>query len=315
MVTKKHIFEKPKYQCKYCNFSSDNKTLFARHVNTVKHNDNKKTQKTHFICDCGKSFTFNSGLSRHIAQCKNVRNANKMLTNANISKQTYQCQCGKKYNHRSTLSRHKKTCMFQKMHTVVSNVETSREGTIFETVKNDIQDALQKELQIKLVNNNITNITHNRSSNNQINIYLNEKCHDAMSIQDFARHLSFTIDDVLMNKHDALVSVINKNLDPLEVTERPVHCTNSTRRRWHVKDETEGWCKDDGSALMREVNNSLLSKTPAIYAETFPDWNNEPHRQDEYVKIIQMTSSDLEPKAKARVLTAIGDATLLNIIE
>jgi hypothetical protein len=164
-----------------------------------------------------------------------------------------------------------------------------------------------------VTNNNVANITNNnRISNNQINIFLNEKCADAMSIQQFAKQLTFTIDDMLLQKHDALVKVINQNLNPLEMTERPVHCTNVARRRWHVKDETEGWHKDDGSTLINRVNNSLLRKSPVQYAETFPGWCTQPKRQNEYVHIVRMTSSDMEPKAEARVLTNVGQTAQLD---
>jgi uncharacterized protein YlaI len=205
-----------------------------------------------------------------------------------------------------------------------------------QTLKNEVQDKAefqskivdtQEKFQTKLVDtlkellpqmaptnitNNNNNNTNNRISNNQINIFLNEECADAMSIQQFARQLTFTIDDVLMKKQDALVKVINQNLDPLEVNERPMHCTNVARRRWHVKDETDGWKKDDGSSMIRRVNNGLIKKSPAQYAETFPDWFTEPKHQSGYMQIIGMTSADLDPKAEARVLTTVGQTVHLD---
>jgi len=315
--------------------------MYERHLKTKKHNDNKMitndNKKTHFMCDCGKSYKFQSGLSRHTMVCKNPQNANKMLTNAN-KMLTYACACGKEYTHRSTLSRHQKTCSFQETALAIpdggsadiqATLLNALKTDIQNTLKVEVQDALKEEFQNKLVNTlkellpqiAPTNITHNtnnitnknRISNNQINIFLHEKCADAMSIQQFAKQLTFTIEDVLMKKHDALVKVINQNLNPLAVTERPVHCTNVARRRWHVKDETEGWKKDDGGLLLRKVNDSLLRKSPAQYADAFPEFITQPKRQDEYVEIVRMTSTDLEPKAEARVLTSVGEANQLDM--
>ena len=67
--------------------------------------------------------------------------------------------------------------------------------------------------------------------------------------------------------------------------------------------------------LLRKVNDSLLRKSPAQYAEAFPEFITQPKRQDEYVEIVRMTSTDLEPKAEARVLTSVGEANQLETIE
>jgi hypothetical protein len=134
-----------------------------------------------------------------------------------------------------------------------------------------------------------------------------------MTIQQFAKQLTFSIDDVLLNQHDAFVTVINNNLKPIAAAERPVHCTNAARRKWYVNDEKEGWCNDDGSTLIRTVGNALLRRSPAKYAEEHPDYFTHPDRQDEYTHISLICAKEMEPKAEARVLTAIVDNALLNI--
>lgn len=274
------------YHCELCDFHSNDKTMYQRHLNTKKHN------------------------------------ANILLTNAK-SKDDIMCHCGKSYKHASSFSRHKKTCPLMKHDTekeksVKDNVikpimtEAEFQTRLVNTLK-EIMPQMAQLASTNITNNNITNnVTNNRISNNQINIFLNEKCADAMSIQQFAKQLTFTIDDVLMKKHDALVKVIKQNLRPLEVTERPVHCTNVARRRWHVKDETEGWRKDDGSALVKHVNNSLLQKSPSQFNETFPGWSSQEKMKDDYIQIVTMTTSDMEPKAEARVLTTVGQELQLD---
>jgi hypothetical protein len=245
-----------------------------------------------------------------------------------------------KFDRHLETNKHKKNCSFQEAALTIPDGDADSQATLLnalkaeiQTLKNEVQDKAefqskivdtQEKFQTKLVDTlkellpqmaatNVTNNnSNNRISNNQINIFLNKKCADAMSIQQFARQLTFTIDDVLMKKQDALVKVINQNLDPLEVNERPMHCTNVARRRWHVKDETDGWKKDDGSSMIRRVNNSLIKKSPAQYAETFPDWFTEPKHQSEYMQIIGMTSADLDPKAEARVLTTVGQTVHLD---
>jgi hypothetical protein len=235
-----------------------------------------------------------------------LTNPNNIITH---QKQLLVCLCGKKYKHRSTPSQHKQICSFDET-TMALNQPSASEADFQSKLISTLKEVLPQMASTNITNNHNTN-SNNRISNNQINLFLSEKCADAMSIQQFAKQLAFTIDDVLLQNQDALVKAINQNLGPLEVTERPVHCTNLARRRWHVKDETDEWRKDDGSSLIRYVNNSLLRKSPAQYVETFPGWCTEPNRKKEYIQIVGVTLRETEPKVEARVLTNVGQTTQL----
>jgi uncharacterized Zn-finger protein len=65
------------YICEKCNYKTIRKSQYERHLQTKKHNDNKKIN-----CD-------------------------------NIKIRTYECKCGNVYKHLPNLSRHKKTCNYQ----------------------------------------------------------------------------------------------------------------------------------------------------------------------------------------------------------
>ena len=330
-----------KYYCESCNFYSNDKSKFERHISTTKHKKVKGAINiASLICDCGKSYKHSSSYHRHRRSCKKLLNTD-VSTDVSIAndlgeaEHRFSCSCGKSYKHRQSLHNHKKTCS----DVIVALGDTSTVKLLdslkeeIHAMKNDFQSnmkmELQEEFQNKMVetlkellpqlaisnitNNNITNNT--RISNNQINIFLNEKCANAMTIQEFAKQLSFSIDDVLLNQHDAFVTVINNNLKPIAATERPVHCTNAARRKWYVNDEKEGWRNDDGSTLIRSVGNALLRRSPAKYAEEHPDFYCNPDRQDEYTHISLICAKEMEPKAEARVLTAVVDNALLNLKE
>ena len=67
--------KKPKkYLCKKCDFSSNDKKDYNRHLTTRKHQKNimdniritKKTEKNNYKCDlCNKKYKYSSGLSKH----------------------------------------------------------------------------------------------------------------------------------------------------------------------------------------------------------------------------------------------------------
>ena len=74
-----------------------------------------------------------------------------------------------------------------------------------------------KEILLNIVTNNIVvnnNVVNNVVNNNaeQINIYLNQNCANAMSIQDFAKQLTFSVEDLFMKKRECLTNVLLKNI-------------------------------------------------------------------------------------------------------
>ena len=170
--------------------------------------------------------------------------------------------------------------------------------------------------QMGNITNNITNNTNcnnKRISNNQINIFLNDKCADAMSIQQFAKQISFAIKDLMTTKQDTLVNVIQNNLDPLKITERPVHCSNVAKRKWHVNDETEGWKKDDGSALIKIAEHEICKKWAPMFEAAHPNWIDNDHQQDEDLNLLNTIMETVAPKVEARVLSALGETAKIDV--
>ena len=73
------------------------------------------------------------------------------------------------------------------------------------------QNTLLQEVLPKL--GNIKHSTINTNSHNKIinvQMFLSEKCADAMSIQHFAKQLEVTLDDVCKNKKDCIANLVLK---------------------------------------------------------------------------------------------------------
>jgi len=108
-----------------------------------------------------------------------------------------------------------------------------------------------KVLRVKLSNleMNVTNITNNNTNNNQfnINMFLNEKCKNAMNLEDFIQKIKFTLEDLQYTRDNGytkgISNVFIKSLNDMDVTERPIHCSDQKRLQFYVKNDDE-WTRD-----------------------------------------------------------------------
>ena len=201
-----------------------------------------------------------------------------------VEQKKYTCNCGREYNHRQSLSFHKKKCL--------NNTNKEEEEPIKEDV--DLLKYLMKEnsdlksiivevcksmpaITSEVINtnsnnalttnsNNTTNNTINNTllinnTNNTFNLhfFLNETCKDAMNLSDFVDSIKIQLSDLENVGKNGFVTgitdIIVKNLKALDVTMRPVHCSDQKREVMYVK-EDDKWCNDS----KEEPENQKLKK-------------------------------------------------------
>ena len=279
----------------------------SRHMKICKNgnNDNKMIKNDNknpgFSCDCGKVYKHQSGLSRHMKICKNSKNDNKMVKKDNNIPE-FSCDCGKVYKHRSGLSRHLSKCNFSE------NVNKNLNSNVVEILKDisaDISNAVKTMTDV----NSTTNINNNTI--NSVNVFLNDKCMDAMSIQEFGRQFKFNVEDLMMNKATGLTNMILKNVRPLCVTERPFHCINVENKHFQVKDETDGWTKDNGEKIIKNAEHALIKEGPLHFQMTHPTWSLDETLTNDFVKVSNTVTGYLSSKEEARVLKNVGHEVTL----
>ena len=101
-------------------------------------------------------------------------------------------------------------------------------------LKNMMKQILNNQVQstsnfetLKDVIPKIGNTYNNRMS---INIYLNEKCKNAMNLTDFVENVKVSLEDLLYTKNHGFVKGISnifaKQLQDMEPTQRPIHCSD-----------------------------------------------------------------------------------------
>jgi hypothetical protein len=126
-----------------------------------------------------------------------------------------------------------------------------------------INEQVTKIASNPTINNNTYNTTTNNNKFN-LNIYLNTTCKDAINFTDFINSITVSVDDV---KHVGTAGFVNgisdliiQQLNALDVTKRPLHCTDVKRETVHYK-EPEGWKKDEPG--QHSKMNKLVSRMAA----------------------------------------------------
>ena len=140
-------------------------------------------------------------------------------------------------------------------------------------------------------NNNNINTTNNNQFN--INLFLNEKCKDALSLTQFIDSLKLTVSDLEETGRLGFINGISrifiKGLKELDITMRPLHCTDGKRETVYIKD-VDKWEKenDDKTTLkkaIKQIERKNIKLLP-IWQQQNPDFHIlDTKANDEYVKI------------------------------
>jgi hypothetical protein len=230
----------------------------------------------HYICF--KTSEWN----KHLSTQKHFR-----LINANLDEQKnlqFICDCGKNYKHMSSLCKHKKTCVYfdnDAENEIIDNKNIT--NIVLEVIKQNKELISQnQELTNKLfevckngiVTNNIANTTNHTNSHNKsfnLNFFLNETCKDAMNIMDFVDSLKLQISDLenvgKLGFVEGISSLIVKNLNSLDETKRPVHCTDTKREVMYVKDEDKWEKENDNKQRLRKAIKYIAHKNTKLLPE------------------------------------------------
>jgi hypothetical protein len=304
-----------KYCCFYCDYNTDRKGNFDAHLISTRHVTN--------------SANGNIGI-------ENGNNGNKIkqkLSNNNY----YSCQiCDKQFVNRSGLWKHKQKCFPINNEPVKKLSELDKDELIIQLLKQNAelikgqQDMMinQQDMIIKLsengINNN-TNHSHNTTHTNShnkafnLNVFLNETCKNAMNITDFVDSIKLQLTDLIdigeLGYVEGISKIIVKNLNNLDETERPIHCTDKKRETMYIKDEGQWEKEDDNKSKLKKVVNKVADKNIRLlpqFREKFPDYKNASSKtSDKYEKMV-IEVMNTEDDKKEKVIKKISNATIIN---
>jgi hypothetical protein len=292
-----NIPKNPKfYICEICYYKTYNKKDYTKHLSTRKHQNLINTNNTYLEnpikihkCLCGKEYKHSSTLSAHKKKCIIDDENKNIILNNNLTQNSSEVI-------------HLTTLVMKLMNT---NEELQKKQNEFQQQTLDMQKQNQ-DFQNKILdvckNSNITNNNSNSHNNNHnktfnLQVFLNEDCKDAMNLSEFVNSLQLQLSDLdnmgKLGYTEGISKIILTEMNDLEQTKRPVHCSDIKRETLYVKDEDK-WEKEqpDHPKLNKAIrkieqkNFGLMGEWQAehpTYKESTSEENNE------FLKLISQT--------------------------
>ena len=245
-----------------------------------------------YFCDykCFKKYNWN----KHLLTAKHQQetNGNKNVAKNGKNNQSNCCEiCNKEFKTRSGLWKHNKICKISCKNYDNNNVTTDKE--LMMMILNDNSEL--KKMMMEVVKNGTTNNSNNTiNSHNKFNLnfFLNETCKDAMNIADFIESIKLCLTDLEgvgeLGYIEGISNIIVRNLKDLDVTQRPVHCTDKKRETMYIKDEDK-WERDEEQKKMHKMVRKVTVKNAKMlpkFKEAHPDCiKSSSNFSDQYNKI------------------------------
>ena len=275
------------YKCEICNYSTNYIQNYNRHINSSKHKNKvcppkKVIKKKTFVCECGKKYKFQSGLSKHKHKCKFVFEEKIQIT---------------------TTEKNEEIELLKAEIADLKNQRKQDQSVILEAVQ-QLTENTNKIVENAGAGNNYTDCYNQKMT---INVFLNEECKNAMNLTDFVDQFKVSLEDLQYTRDNGfaqgITNIFTKQLKDMDPTTRPIHCSDSKRLQFYVKDENE-WVKDsDGKQLDSTINKIKIKQANSLteWELEHPDFIKDPKLTDEWcsmmAKIAPESKNDI-PKIK-----------------
>jgi hypothetical protein len=165
-------------------------------------------------------------------------------------------------------------------------------------------------------NNSNNTITNSNNTNNtfNMNMFLNEKCKDAMNMKDFVNSIQLNLTDLenveRLGYVEGMSNILIDNLQKTDVYKRPVHCSDVKRETLYVKDNNE-WARD-GPNHPKMVNAVLAVEQKNVamvgeWAKANPRCMNSSTRENERYMKLSKAATDGEKEGNiAKVIRRVA---------
>jgi len=302
-----------KYSCTICTYNTRKKTDYMKHLATSKHiksmNDSKTSTNDgetdnnsstnidkHFHCICGKQYKYDTGYYRHKKNCTYIP-----------PDETPETKEKTELEHNETNEPDNKWIeiiqMLIKENQETRNLVLTQHNTLIELVKNQQPT---------------TNNSHNNNTNYNINMFLSEKCKDAKNMTEFIETLKTKIDMFQIEETgyvDGISKLFIDELNSMEVTERPLHCTDERRITFYVHNNN-AWNKDqnlnDTKRAINRVSHTNLQQCLAWSANVPAKETDREEHITRSIRLCKEANSSSEDVKVDKIIKNISKEIPLN---
>jgi hypothetical protein len=246
------------------------------------------------ICEnCNKNFKTSSGLWKH----KNKGCHSETLVSKEVKK--------------DDVTDKELIIMLLKQNSELIKEQTDIKELILEIVKNGTHNT---------TNNNNTTTTHTNSHNKafNLNFFLNETCKNAMNITEFVDSIKLQLSDLMevgeIGYVEGMSKIIVKNLNNLDETVRPIHCTDKKRETMYVKDQGEWSKEDDNKSKIKKAINNVANKNIKLlpqFRAKYPDYNNSSSKISDVHDKLVIEVMETDDDKKEKIIKNISKATTI----
>jgi len=280
-----------------------------------------------YVCNlCDYKCSKESAWNRHIITRKHTRQQNS--TDLTPCCQTFSCEhCNKQYKDRTGLWKHKKKCIKeeQQLDLIIKEKEPENNFNLEEALKliliplekkllsQESEQALipefikqTQETQMQMfqqmmefmkqqcatttnINNGQINNNNNNYTHFNLQVYLNETCKNAMTINQFLDYLEPTVEELEATAHlgyvEGISRIIMRGFKNLEEYELPFHCSDLKREHIYLKNPDDEWVeeKDEKPLLLRFIKEVAKKsfKNLSAWQKKNPNWANYNSKQND----------------------------------
>ena len=294
-----------KYICEKCDYSTDSKKDFNKHLGTAKHKKMtdaingedfsnqlipKNPENKIYTCvNCERKFKSNSGLWRHKKTCINDEENEEKCEEIIEKKPDKELELKDMFLTVVNENKELRSMMVEQQKSMVEQQKTIME-----------QSKQMTEIIPKLGNSTTNNNTINNNQRFSINVFLNEKCKDAINMSDFIKSIEVSLEQLDFTKTNGLEKglsqVIMENMNKLSLYERPVHCTDIKRETIYIKDN-DTWEKDKSKEKIKNVIKKTSNKNYTAltnWTKENPDFMENDDKQMFYAKAMSKLGKPID---------------------
>jgi len=248
----------------------------------------------------------------------------------------HKCLCGKIYKHVQSFNRHIGKCEernnegneevddaneYTALVVKDNNEETRELRGMITTLISQNQCILVENIEMREILKEVIPKIGNTTINNKFNlqIFLNEKCKDAINLTEFVETLALNNDDLDETCQNGYVNgisnIIIRGLKQLELHKRPIHCSDLKREILYVKDNNTWEKEAEGKEKMKNAISNIAQKridTINEWEVKHQGWAETIEGKGQYIEIINNITSSCEDQDTNKIIKTIAREVIID---